>query len=251
MPRDQLLSPEAIERLVRRAARRGVRKIRLTGGEPLTRRDVIEIVRRIRSCDIERIALSTNGALLPLYADQLYRLGVRDVNISLDSLKPDVFRRITRGGDITKTLRGIEAARQAGMKVKINVVALAGINESEIPNMILWAHAHDMALSLIETMPMSDTGFDLTKHYLPLVSLRDQLAQHWQLVPEAVPDKDGGPASYVRIAETGGRLGFIAPLTNNFCASCNRMRITANGRLYMCLGQSDSIDLAPALRCAR
>ncbi len=251
LPKSEVLNVEEIDRLVGACVARGVRKVRLTGGEPLVRRGIIEIVAALAARELDELTLTSNATLMTLYADQLNAHGIRRVNISLDSLRKDVFAQITRGGDIAKTLAGIDAAQQAGLKVKINIVAMAGVNEDHIPEMIGWAHGRDMDVTLIETMPMTETGFDLTRYYLPLSRVRKRLERLWQLTPEDKIAHHGGPARYVRVEDTGGRLGFITPLTHNFCASCNRIRITCTGQLYMCLGHPDHIDLRAPLRASK
>ncbi len=251
LPKSEVLSPAEIDRLVGACVARGVHKIRLTGGEPLVRREIMDIVAALAAHELDELTLTSNGTLMPLYADQLYAHGVRRVNISLDSLRDDVFAKITRGGDLAKTLAGIDAAQQAGLKVKINIVAMAGINQDEIPEMIDWAHRRHMDVTLIETMPMSDTGFDLTRYYLPLSQVRERLEDLWQLKDDDAVAQHGGPARYAHVEETGGRIGFITPLTHNFCAACNRIRITCTGQLYMCLGHEDHIDLRKALRASQ
>ena len=248
LPKSEILTPVEIDRLVGACVARGVRKVRLTGGEPLVRREIMEIVAALAAHALDELTLTSNGTQLPIYAKPLYAHGVRRVNISLDSLRADVFAELTRGGDLAKTLAGIDAAQEAGLRVKINIVAMAGINEDQIPEMISWAHGRDMDVTLIETMPMSDTGFDLTRYYLPLGDVRKNLESLWDLVPENGVSDHSGPARYVYVQQTGGRLGFITPLTHNFCASCNRIRITCTGQLYMCLGHQDRVDLRAAVR---
>ena len=228
----------------------GVRKLRLTGGEPLVRRGLMDLVaslsRHLRSGALDELTLTTNGARLDQFADGLATLGVRRINVSLDTLKPDVFTRLTRGGDLAKVLAGIEAARAEGLEVKINTVALAGDNEDEIPELIKWAHGLGMDLTLIETMPLGDTGEDRTDRFLPLDRVRRRLASFWTLAD--LPLRTGGPARYARVAETGGRLGFITPLTHNFCEGCNRVRLTCTGVLHTCLGREDAADLRAVIR---
>ncbi len=250
LPKADVLSLEELDRLCGAFIRKGVRKLRLTGGEPLVRRDVMKLFgslgRRIGTGELDELTLTTNGSQLGRYADELAGCGVRRVNVSVDTLDGDRFRQITRWGDLAKVLAGIEAAQKAGLKIKINVVALRGFNEHELPTLIRWAHDRDMDITLIETMPMGDVDADRTEQYLPLSVVKAELAKHFTM--DSSPERTGGPARYVRVRETGGRLGFITPLTHNFCESCNRVRLTCTGMLYMCLGQEDSADLRAVLR---
>ncbi|HAH08777.1 MAG TPA: GTP 3',8-cyclase MoaA [Alphaproteobacteria bacterium] len=252
LPKQDLLSLEELYRLCSAFIAKGVRKIRLTGGEPLVRKNILWLIealsRHLKSGALEELTLTTNGSQLSRFAPQLAALGVRRVNVSVDTLDPDKFAAITRWGKLSPVLEGIAAARAAGLHVKINAVALKGANEDEIPAMLRWAHAHGMDLTLIETMPMGAIEPDRMDQYLPLAHVRAQLAREFTL--EDIPDRTGGPARYVRVRETGGRLGFITPLTHNFCESCNRVRITCTGMLYMCLGQDDSADLRAPLRAS-
>jgi cyclic pyranopterin phosphate synthase len=204
--------------------------------------------RHIRSGALDELTVTTNGSQLARFAGELHDCGVRRVNVSLDTLDPGLFKTITRWGEIGRVLGGIAAARKAGLAVKINAVALKGVNEGEIEDMVAWAHGEGMDLTLIETMPLGDIDGDRTDQYLPLSQVRARLAERWTL--EDIPYKTGGPARYVRVAETGGRLGFITPLTHNFCESCNRVRVTCTGTLYMCLGQDDAADLRAPLRAS-
>jgi len=250
LPKEELLTLEELDRLATAFVGRGVRKLRLTGGEPLVRRDIMKLVRALsRHLDtgaLEELTLTTNGSQLYRHADELADCGVRRLNVSIDTLNPMKFREITRIGDLDRVLSGVEAARNAGISIKINTVALRGTNEHEIPSMIEWAHGEGFDLTLIETMPLGEIEEDRTDQYLPLSEVRGRLAERWTL--EDIPHKTGGPARYVRIAETGGRLGFITPLSHNFCESCNRVRLTCTGTLYMCLGQADAADLRAPLR---
>jgi len=250
LPKAELLTIEELDRLCSAFVFRGVRKLRLTGGEPLVRRNVMWLFQRLgrhlESGALDEITLTTNGSQLSRFANDLYAAGVRRVNISLDTLNPEKFQQITRWGKLDKVLAGIDAAQKAGLKVKINAVALKGTNEHELPDMIAWAHGRNMDFTVIETMPLGDIDGDRTDQYLPLSLFRSKLAARWTL--EDIDYKTGGPARYVRIAETGGRLGFITPLTHNFCESCNRVRLTCTGTLYMCLGQADAADLRAPLR---
>lgn len=251
LPKKDLLSLEELETVAAAFIRRGVRKIRITGGEPLVRKDIGELFDRLgryMGAGLDELTLTTNATLLAVHAERLYKAGVRRVNVSLDTLDPAMFREITRLGDLQKSLDGIEAAKQAGLKVKINTVALKHQNAGEIPSMVEWAHGQGFDMTLIEVMPLGLTGEDRVDQYVPLFEIRDQLEQRWTLTDEAANDAQAGPSRYVRIAETGGRLGFITPLTNNFCAGCNRVRVTCTGRIYMCLGQDDHVDLRAALR---
>jgi len=252
LPKANLLTLEELDRLCSAFVARGVRKLRLTGGEPLVRRGIMtlfhSLARHLQSGALEELTLTTNGSQLPKYARELADLGVRRVNLSLDTLDPDKFRAITRWGDLDKVLAGIDAAQDAGIKLKINAVALKGVNEDEIPALIEWAHGRDMDLTLIEVMPLGDVGEGRLDQYLPLSMVRARLAERFTL--DEIDYRTGGPARYTRVRETGGRLGFITPLTHNFCESCNRVRITCTGTLFMCLGQEDAADLRTPLRAS-
>ena len=251
LPKKDVLSLEELDRLCSAFIARGVRKLRLTGGEPLVRKNVMSLVRGL-SRHIERgldeLTLTTNGSQLARFAGELADNGVRRINVSVDTLDPVKFRAITRWGDLGQVMGGVEAALAAGIKVKINAVALKGVNEDEFDDLIRWTHGLGMDLTLIETMPMGEVSADRTDQYLPLSTVRTQLAERWTL--EDIPYKTSGPARYVRVAETGGRLGFITPLTHNFCEGCNRVRITCTGTLFMCLGQEDAADLRAPLRAS-
>ena len=250
LPKADVLSLEELDRLCGSFIRKGVRKLRLTGGEPLVRRDVMKLFRslgsRVKMGELEELTLTTNGSQLGRFAAELADCGVKRVNVSVDTLDPAKFREITRWGDLPKVLAGIDTAQEAGLKIKINVVALRGVNDQEIPELIRWAHAREMDITLIETMPMGDVDADRTEQYLPLSLVKAELAK--QFTMDATLERTGGPARYVRVQETGGRLGFITPLSHNFCESCNRVRLTCTGMLYMCLGQEDSADLRAVLR---
>ena len=250
LPRADLLTLEQLDTLCSAFVGLGVRKLRLSGGEPLLRRGFMDLVRalsrHLESGALAELTLTTNGTRLAEHARALADAGVRRVNVSIDSLDPATFARLTRGGDLGRVLGGIEAALTAGLRVKLNIVALAGANEDELPDLIAWAHERGMDASLIETMPLGEIEQDRTDQYLPLTRVCAALEEHWTLEP--IDHRSCGPARYVRVAETGGRLGFITPLTHNFCASCNRVRLTATGILYMCLGQDDSADLRTPLR---
>lgn len=249
LPKAEVLSLEELHRLALGFIDRGVTKIRLTGGEPLVRRDMVELVTalgRKLGDGLEELTLTTNGTALARYAQDLRQAGIRRINVSLDSLDRETFARLARRDVLPAVLEGISAAREAGLAVKINTVALKGINEAELPALIAWAHGQGMDLTLIEVMPLGDVGEDRFDHYLPLSVVREALAARWTLTPSA--HRTGGPARYFEVAETGGRLGLITPLTNNFCEGCNRMRVTATGQLYPCLGGGERVDLRAALR---
>ena len=252
LPKKDLLTLEELDRVCTTFVEKGVRKIRLTGGEPLVRKNIMELIRslgrHLETGAMDELTLTTNGSQLTRFAGDLYEAGVRRINVSLDTLDPDKFRAITRWGDFNKVMDGLGAAREAGLQVKINAVALKDFNEHEIPAMIEWAHGEGMDLTLIETMPMGEIDEDRTDQYLPLSQVRENLSSRYTLTD--IPYKTGGPARYVEIAETGGRLGFITPLTHNFCESCNRVRLTCTGQLYMCLGQNDDADLRAPLRAS-
>ena len=252
LPKSDLLSLEELDRLCSAFIAKGVRKLRLTGGEPLVRRNVMSLVqslsRHLDTGALDELTLTTNGSQLEKFAVELRDAGVRRINVSLDTLDAAKFRAITRWGDLDKVLRGIEAARAAGLKVKINAVALKNMNEDEIPSLMEWAHGKDMDLTLIEVMPMGDIGEGRIDQYLPLSLLRARLAARYTLTDLA--DDTGGPARYVRMSETGGRLGFITPMTHNFCESCNRVRVTCTGTLHTCLGHEDASDLRKPLRAS-
>jgi cyclic pyranopterin phosphate synthase len=250
LPKKDLLTLEELNRLCSAFIAKGVRKIRLTGGEPLVRKNIMFLVRElgkhVGDGALDELTLTTNGSQLARHADELYDCGVRRINVSLDTLDPDKFRSITRWGDFAKVMEGIDAAQRAGLKIKLNAVALKGFNEAEIPELLRFAHGRGMDLTVIETMPMGEIDEDRTDQYLPLSQLRADLEQQFTL--SDIPYKTGGPARYVKVEETGGRLGFITPMTHNFCESCNRVRLTCTGTLYMCLGQNDAADLRTALR---
>lgn len=250
LPKKDLLTLEELNRLCSAFIAKGVRKIRLTGGEPLVRKNIMFLVRelgkRVQAGALDELTLTTNGSQLARHADELYDCGVRRINVSLDTLDPDKFRTITRWGDFAKVMEGIDAAQKAGLKIKLNAVALKDFNQAEIPELLRFAHGKGMDLTVIETMPMGEIDEDRTDQYLPLSKLRSDLERQFTL--SDIPYQTGGPARYVKVAETGGRLGFITPMTHNFCESCNRVRLTCTGTLYMCLGQNDAADLRTALR---
>ncbi len=248
-PRAEILTIEEIGELARRFVERGVRRIRLTGGEPLVRRGVIDVahdIGRLLGHGLDELTLTTNGTRLAAFAAPLRDAGIRRVNVSLDTLDPERFRHITRHGDLSHVLDGIAAARAAGMAIKINMVALKGLNESEIDDMASWCGARGFGLSLIETMPLGHIGDDRTDRFLPLSAVRERLEARWTLVPST--ERTGGPARYWRIPEIDLTLGFISPLTRNFCDACNRIRVSATGTLYPCLGHDVNVDLRAALR---
>lgn len=250
LPKRDVLSLEELEKLANAFITRGVRKIRLTGGEPLVRRDIMTLMtnlgRRLETGELDELVLTTNATQLARFADQIASIGVKRVNVSLDTLDDDVFEQLTRRRALSKVLEGIDAAQRAGLKIKINAVALKESNADEIPSMIEWAHGRGMDLTLIEVMPLGEVDYDRMDQYLPLSAVRDDLEARWSLEP--IDKRTGGPARYVRVDETGGVLGFITPLTNNFCDGCNRVRVTCTGQIYMCLGHGDSVDLRAALR---
>jgi cyclic pyranopterin phosphate synthase len=253
LPKAEILSLEELDRLCSAFVARGVRKLRLTGGEPLVRRDIMTLVnslsRHLNSGHLDELTLTTNGSQLAKYAAKLKAAGLRRINVSLDTLDADKFRAITRWGSLDQVLAGIDAAQGAGLKIKINTVALKGVNDDEFPRLLEWAHGRGMELTLIEVMPLGEIGEGgRLDQYLPLSMVRARLTERFSL--EDIDYRTGGPARYVRVAETGGRLGFITPLTHNFCESCNRVRVTCTGTLYMCLGQEDAADLRKPLRAS-
>jgi cyclic pyranopterin phosphate synthase len=253
LPKTEVLTLEELDRLCSAFVARGVRKLRLTGGEPLVRRGIMTLVdslsRHLRSGALDELTLTTNGSQLAKYAVELKAAGIRRINVSLDTLDAEKFRAITRWGALDQVLAGIDAAQSAGLKIKINTVALRGVNDDEFPTLIEWAHGRGMDLTLIEVMPLGEIGAgSRLDQYLPLSIVRTRLAERFSL--EDIDYRTGGPARYVRVAETGGTLGFITPLTHNFCESCNRVRVTCTGTLYMCLGQEDAADLRKPLRAS-
>lgn len=252
LPKKDLLSLEELDRLCTVFVEKGVKKLRLTGGEPLVRKNIMHLVRQLSrhlaSGALDELTLTTNGSQLARHAAELVECGVKRINVSLDTLDPGKFRRVTRWGDLDKVMAGIDAAQAAGLKIKLNAVALKGFNEDELPEMLVWAHGRGMDLTVIETMPMGEIEADRTDQYLPLSLVRAALARRFTLTD--IPYRTGGPARYVQVEETGGRLGFITPLTHNFCESCNRVRLTCTGTLYMCLGQDDAADLRAPLRAS-
>jgi cyclic pyranopterin phosphate synthase len=250
LPKKDLLSLEELGQVCDAFIARGVTKIRLSGGEPLVRKDFMTLVHHLStyldSGQLKELTLTTNATQLTRFAKPLKDAGVKRLNVSLDTLDPLMFNRITRGGNVTRVLEGIDAALEAGLKIKINTVVLKNENADILPDMIDWAHKKNIDMSLIEVMPMGETGENRLDQYIPLLEIRDQLEKRWTLT-----DTDfttGGPSRYVDIEETGGRLGFISPLSHNFCATCNRVRVTCTGKLYMCLGQNENADLRASLR---
>ena len=251
LPKKEMLSLEELDRLAGIFIAKGVERLRITGGEPLVRKNVMWLLERLGGRighGLKELTLTTNGSQLANYAQGLHDAGVRRVNVSLDTREADLFRRITRWGDLAKVMAGIEAAAKAGLKIKINTVALKDLNEEEIPALMRWAHAQGFDFTLIETMPMGEIDEDRADRYLPLSLVRGRLERDFTLMPST--HRTGGPARYYDVAETGGRLGLITPLTHNFCESCNRVRLTCTGMLYMCLGQDDSADLREPLRAS-
>lgn len=249
LPKDAVLSLDEIALIAERFVARGVRKIRLTGGEPLVRRDMLDLVRRLGrhvGTALDELTLTTNGTRLAEHAEALFDAGIRRVNVSLDSRDAETFRYITRHGDVAKVLEGIAAARATGLAVKINMVALKDLNDSEFAPMLAWAVAEGMDLSLIETMPLGMIDEDRADRFLPLTRVMDDLRKEFDLVTDT--HDSGGPARYWRVAGTETRLGLISPLTGNFCATCNRVRLSTDGRLHMCLGHEESVDLKAAIR---
>jgi cyclic pyranopterin phosphate synthase len=252
LPKADLLSLEELDRLCSAFIAQGVRKLRLTGGEPLVRRGIMTLFaslsRHLAEGNLDELTLTTNGSQLAKHAAELFSHGVRRINVSMDTLDPDKFRAITRWGDLDNVLTGIDAAQAAGLRIKINAVALKGVNEDELADLVAWAHGRGMDITLIEVMPLGDVGEGRLDQYLPLSIVRAKLAERFTL--DEIDYRTGGPARYVKVAETGGRLGFITPLTHNFCESCNRVRITCTGTLFMCLGQEDAADLRTPLRAS-
>jgi len=252
LPKRDVLSLEELERLCSTFIKMGTRKIKITGGEPLVRRDIMNLfralARHLQDGDLKELTLTTNGSQLARFAGELARCGVRRINVSLDTLDSSRFKSITRRGDLGCVLAGIDAAREAGLAVKMNVVALKGVNDDEFGAMVQWAHARDMAVTFIEVMPLGDIEAARFEQYLPLTQVRAQLAREFDI--EEIDLRTGGPARYVRVRETGGLIGFITPLTHNFCENCNRVRVTCTGTLYMCLGHNDAADLRIPLRAS-
>lgn len=252
LPKRDLLTLEELDRICSAFIRRGVRKLRITGGEPLVRRDIMTLFRslgsHLSSGALDELTVTTNGSQLARHAADLAACGVKRINVSIDTLDADKFRRITRWGDLAKVLHGLDAAQAAGLRVKINAVALKGVNEDEIDTLLTWAHGRGMDLTLIEVMPLGEIDEQRIDQYLPLSVVRARLGTRFTL--EDTNERTGGPARYVRVGETGGKLGFITPMTHNFCESCNRVRLTCTGQLFMCLGQEDAADLRAPVRAS-
>lgn len=250
LPRSEVLDIEELDRVASTFIDLGVRKLRLTGGEPLVRRGAMDLVERLSrhlsSGDLDELTLTTNGTQLARFASDLARFGVKRINVSLDTLRPDLFRRLTRGGDLSKVLAGVDAALACGLRVKINTVALKRDNAEELPRLIQWAHGLGADITLIEAMPLGEVDVSRVDQHLSLGDVRDNLASFWTLTD--LDYATGGPARYVRVEETGGRLGLITPLSHNFCGDCNRVRLTCTGVLHTCLGREDASDLRAVLR---
>jgi len=252
LPKPDVLSLEELDRLCSAFIRKGVKKLRLTGGEPLVRRNIMSLMhnlgRHLKTGDLEELTLTTNGSQLPRFAAELANCGVKRINVSLDTLDADKFNKITRWGKLEKVLDGLKAAQDAGLQVKINTVAVNGFNDMELDQMLGWCGEQKFDLTLIETMPLGEVSEARADQYLPLSTVRERLSENWTLTD--IPYKTGGPARYVEVGETGCKLGFITPMTHNFCESCNRVRLTCTGTLYMCLGQDDAVDLREPLRAS-
>jgi len=250
LPKRDLLTLEELDRICTAFVGQGVRKLRITGGEPLVRRDIMSLFRslsrHLSSGALDELTVTTNGSQLSRHAAELAASGVKRINVSIDTLDSDKFRRITRWGDLTKVLQGLDAAQEAGLRIKINTVALKGVNEDEIETLLEWAHGRGMDLTLIEVMPLGEIDGQRIDQFLPLSVVRARLGTRYTL--EDTDERTGGPARYVRVKETGGKLGFITPMTHNFCESCNRVRLTCTGQLFMCLGQEDAADLRTPVR---
>ncbi|MBL6935850.1 MAG: GTP 3',8-cyclase MoaA [Alphaproteobacteria bacterium] len=250
LPKAEVLTLEELDRVCSAFVRLGVEKLRITGGEPLVRRNIMwlftRLARHLESGDLKELALTTNGSQLARFAADLHACGVRRVNVSLDSLDPRKFAEITRGGDLEQVMQGISVAQDSGLEVKINMVALKGVNEDDVDTMLSWCGEQGFDMTLIEVMPLGEIEGGRVEQYLPLSLVRARLEERWTL--SDIDHRSGGPARYVKVGETGGRLGFITPLTHNFCESCNRVRLTCTGQLYMCLGREDSADLRAPLR---
>ncbi|MET0438009.1 MAG: GTP 3',8-cyclase MoaA [Devosia sp.] len=249
LPKKDVLSFEEVETIASTFVARGTTKIRLTGGEPLVRRDIMDLMRSLGAkigSGLEELTITTNGSQLAKHAEGLFAAGVRRINVSLDTLDADRFAAITRRGRLPDVMSGIEAGLAAGLAIKINMVAMRGVNDDEIEPMMAWAHGKGMGLTLIEGMPLGEVGIDRVDSYLPLRELHERLSRRYTLT--RLDKRTGGPARYVHVAETGGVLGFITPMSHNFCESCNRVRLTATGQLFLCLGQEDQVNLRDALR---
>lgn len=252
LPKSDVLSLEELDRLCSAFIRKGVRKLRLTGGEPLVRRNIMSLMhnlgRHLKTGDLDELTLTTNGSQLARFAGDLAKSGVRRINVSMDTLDPDKFHKITRWGKLDKVMDGLKAASDAGLEIKINTVAVNGFNDMELDEMLGWCGDQGYDLTLIETMPLGEISDARADQYLPLSTVRERLSKNWNLTD--IPNKTGGPARYVEVGETGRKLGFITPMTHNFCETCNRVRLTCTGTLYMCLGQDDAADLRAPLRAS-
>ena len=250
LPKSEVLSLEELDRLCTAFIEKGVEKLRITGGEPLVRKDIMSLLhnlgRHLKTGALEELTITTNGSQLARFADELVDIGVKRINVSLDTLDAQQFTRITRWGQLDQVLEGIQAAKEAGLKIKINTVAMRGVNDAEAMDLIRWCGDEGHDITFIETMPMGEIDGERADVYMPLSVLRAQISQHYTL--EDSDYRTGGPARYATVTETGQRIGFITPLTHNFCESCNRVRVTCTGMLYMCLGQDDNADLRKALR---
>jgi GTP 3',8-cyclase len=250
LPKKDVLSLEELEAITAAFIRKGVRKVRLTGGEPLVRKGIMELItnlgRYLDSGELQELTLTTNGSQLSKHAKGLYAAGVRRINVSVDTLDPERFKQITRWGDINKVIEGLDAAQEAGLKIKINAVAVRGVNDHELDDMVRWAGSRSMDITFIETMPMGTIDELRSDKFLSLAEVKENLSKNWTLLESDF--KTGGPADYVDVAETNQKIGFITPLSHNFCESCNRVRLTCTGMLYMCLGQNDNADLKTIIR---
>jgi cyclic pyranopterin phosphate synthase len=252
LPKKDVLTLEELDRLCSAFVRKGVKKLRLTGGEPLVRRDIMTLFknlsRHLDSGDLDELTLTTNGSLLAKYAKELVSYGVKRINVSVDTIDPEQFRILTRRGNLEQVIKGLDAASDAGMQIKINMVALRHFNEHHVNEMIAWCGDRGYDLTMIETMPMGEMDFHREDQYLPLSVVRSNIEKDWTLTD--IPLRTGGPARYCKIEQTGQNIGFITPLTHNFCESCNRVRLTCTGTLYMCLGQDDAADLRAPIRAS-
>tara|TARA_A100001011_G_scaffold377086_1_gene440383 strand:+ start:393 stop:1298 length:906 start_codon:yes stop_codon:yes gene_type:complete len=250
LPKKDLLTLQEIERICISFIKLGTTKIRITGGEPLVRKNVMSLFKNLGSYlkkgPLKELTLTTNGSQLEKYALELFNSGVKRINVSIDTLKPDLFAKLTRRGNLDQVLRGVYAAKEAGLKVKINTVALKETNEHEITDILKWAHSHNFDMTIIETMPLGEIEYDRTDQFLPLSKVKESLEKNFTLLKSQ--HYTGGPSRYFDVKETKNRIGFITPLTHNFCELCNRVRLTCTGKLYMCLGQDDSADFVEAAR---
>lgn len=250
LPKKDLLSLQEIERICVSFINLGTTKIRITGGEPLVRKNVMSLFnnlgRYLENGKLKELTLTTNGSQLERYAEDLYNSGVRRINVSIDTLKPELFSKLTRRGNLEKVLKGIFKAKEVGLKIKINTVALKETNENELIDILEWAHANDFDMTVIETMPLGEIDYDRTDQFLPLSRVKEKFEKVFTLTKS--DHYTGGPSRYFNVEETNNRIGFITPLTHNFCELCNRVRLTCTGKLYMCLGQEDSSDFVNAAR---